>query len=118
MTRVTIPGLVSQLMQDGMAVARAEAGLLRAKISRRVAAARAGVILLIAAALVALLSLVGLVVGCVLALATLVGPGFAGLIVLLVGLIIAGILGWFGAGQLSAKPQPSIDPHPALEGPK
>ncbi len=115
MNRIALPGLVAQLLQDGAAVARAEVALVKARITTRVAAARTGLILFAAAGLVALLSLIGLVTGLVMALATLVGPGFAGLIVLVVGLLIAGLLGWIGAGQLSAKPEPVVESRPMLE---
>jgi hypothetical protein len=45
----------------------------------------------------ALLGAIGLVVGLVMALATLVGPGYAGLIVGGAGLATAGLMGLLGA---------------------
>lgn len=110
MSRVTIPALVSQLLHDGVDLARAEVRLARARLTIKLAEVKVGAIFLAAAALVAFLGLIGLVVGVVMALATLVGPGLAGLIVLVVALLIAGVLGWLGAKRLSAKPEPITAP--------
>jgi hypothetical protein len=114
-SRIALPGLVAQLLQDGAAVLRAEVALFKARVTTRLAAAKTGLILLAAAGVVALVSLIGLVTGIVLSLAALVGGALAGLIVLVVGLLIAGVLGWIGATQLSSRPEAASDPRPALE---
>ncbi len=115
MSRIALPGLVAQLLQDGAAVLRAEVTLFRTRVATRLAAAKTGLILLAAAGVVALVSLIGLVTGLVMALAGLVGPAFAGLIVLVVGLLIAGVLGWIGAAQLTSRPEAVAEKLPALE---
>ena len=56
--------------------------------------AKNGLILGIAALVIALSTVTALLVGLILTLATLVGPGFATLIVLVGALAIAGLLGW------------------------
>lgn len=99
-----IPQLVTQLLHDGVALARAEVQLAKSRVSVRLAAAKSGIIYLAAAALVAVLALIGLVVGIVLALTPLVGGLLAGLIVLAVGGALAGVLGWLGIRRLTAKP--------------
>ena len=115
MSRIALPGLVAQLVQDGAAVLRAEVNLFRTRVATRLAAARTGLILLVAAGVVALVSLMGLVTGLVIELAEFVAPALAGRIVLIVGLAIAGVLGWLGAGQLSSRPEPVVEAVPALE---
>jgi type III secretory pathway component EscS len=114
-SRIAIPGLVAQLLQDGAAVVRAEIALFKARATTRLAAAKTGLILFAAAAVVAIVSLIGLVTGLVMALAELVNPAIAGLIVLIVGLLIAGILGWIGAAQFASKPEAVVETLPALE---
>ena len=114
-SRIALPGLVTQLLQDGAAVLRAEVALVKARVATRLEAAKTGLILFAAAALVALLSLIGLIVGLVLALAPLVGALLAGLIVLIVGLSIAGVLGWLGARQLSSRPEAVTETLPTPE---
>lgn len=110
MDRVSVPALVTQLLHDGVDLVRAEVRLAKARAGAKLAEVKVGAIFLAAAALIAFLGLIGLVVGLVMALATLVGPGFAGLIVLVVALLIAGVLGLLGAKRLSAKPQPITAP--------
>lgn len=118
MNRIALPGLIAQLLQDGVAVARAEIRLGKARVTSRLVAARTGLILLVIAGIVALLSLIGLVVGLVMALAEVVNPALAGLIVMAVGLAIAGVFGWLGARRLSGRPVPAPDAHPALDAPR
>lgn len=105
MAKATIPQLFSQLLQDGVAVARAEVALVRSKLMLRVAAVRTAAVFFAAAAVVALLALIGLVMGFVLSLAQLMDPALAGLVVLVAGCAIAGVLAWIGVGHLSAKPE-------------
>lgn len=115
MSKVTIPALVSQLLSDGTAVVRAEVQLFKARVTTRIAAAKTAAILLVAAAIVAIVSLIGLVMGVVLALSPVVGPAWAGVIVLVVGLVIAGVLAFLGARQFSTKPVATAEMLPALE---
>ena len=104
MSNSTIPALAAQLLEEGTAVARAELRVVKARVGARIAAAKTAAILFAAAAILALLGLIGFVVGCVLALSRVMNPVLAGLVGLVVTLLIAAILGWIGARSLSAKP--------------
>ncbi|HEX8640239.1 MAG TPA: phage holin family protein [Allosphingosinicella sp.] len=77
----SIPDLVSQLVEDGRAYARAEIDLLKQIARHRAGRARTGLVLVGAGALLALSALTALVLGLVLGLATLIGPLAAGLAV-------------------------------------
>ncbi len=87
----SIGDLFGRLMDDGRTLARAEINLYKQVARRRVAKARTGLVLVLAGAVLALSALTALIVGCVLALATLIGPLAAGLAVAAV-LAIAGLL--------------------------
>ena len=89
-----IGALLGRLVEDGKGYARAEIAYYRALAADKLAEARAGALLGGAALLLALAAAVALVVGLVLTLATLVGPGWATLIVVTLALALAGLLGW------------------------
>ncbi|HEY0011651.1 MAG TPA: phage holin family protein [Allosphingosinicella sp.] len=81
-----IADLVGRLIDEGREVARTEVNLYKQIALRRSAKAKSGLILVVAAGLIALLAGIGLVVGLIMALATLIGPLAATLaIVLLMG---------------------------------
>ena len=103
--RIALPALVAQLAEDAKTSAQAEIRLAKAKAVAKFAAVKSGAILLVVAAILLLLALIGLVVGCVMALATLIGPGFAGLVVFLVLAVVAGLFAWLGIRQISTKPE-------------
>lgn len=90
----SIGDLLSRLVEDGKQFARAELGYYRALAADKLDQARAGLILAGAAVLLLLAAAIALVVGLVLTLATLVGPGWATLIAVAVTLAVAGLLGW------------------------
>lgn len=94
--------LVSQLVDDGKAYARAEIDLVKALAADRAAAARTAAILLGLALFVALGAIVALCVGIVMALATLIGPLLGGLVAFVLMGLAAGILGWLGAQKIKA----------------
>jgi hypothetical protein len=92
--------LVSQLIDEGKAYARAEIGLVKAIASAKgkalvVPAAMFGV-----AFICALAAITALAVGVVIGLAKFIGPLAAGFIGLLIFAAIAGGLGWYGAERL------------------
>lgn len=89
-----LPGLLGQLVQDAIGLARAEIELAKAKAADRIRRSRTAVILLIGALVVAQASIVGLVMGLVMALTPYVGPAGAGAILLAAGLFVAGLLAW------------------------
>jgi hypothetical protein len=80
----SIADLVGRLIDEGREVARTEVNLYKQIALRRTAKAKSGLILVVAAGLVALLAGIGLVVGLIMALATLIGPLAATLAVVLV----------------------------------
>lgn len=95
----SFPELVSRVVDDAKALCRAELAVLRAQTRVRLIAYRNAAILVSLAAMLGLAAVVAFAVGAVLVLATLVGPGFATLIVVLSLLVLAGLLGWFGLDQ-------------------
>ena len=97
---IPLPDLARQFAFDGIALARAEAALARARLAPKIAVAKIALSMIAGAAIVAMLAAIGLIVGLVLALSTLVGPLYAGLIIGGMGLAFAGALFLFGAHQL------------------
>ena len=92
--------LFGRLVDDGKAFARAEIGYYRALAAVKAGQANGGVILIVAAVLIASACITALLVGLILSLATLVGPGLATLIVIVSALALAGLLGWLGVRSL------------------
>ena len=74
-----IADLVSRLVEDGRAYARAELDLLKQIARHRAGRARNGLIALAAGAVLLLSSLTALILGLVLGLAVLIGPVLAGI---------------------------------------
>jgi type III secretory pathway component EscS len=101
--------LIAQAIRDGKAAVRAEVDLVKARFADRFRRARTGIILIVIALVIAHAAMIGLVVGLVMGLASLVGATLAGVIVLVVGLLVAGILGWIAASLLS-RPSPEARP--------
>jgi hypothetical protein len=110
--RKPLPDLAHQLTHDALALVHAEAVLARVRAAPQIAAAKIALGLIGAAAVLALLASIGLIVGLLMALATLVGPGFAGLIVAGTGLFVALLMGWLGIRQLSALLEPLLEKLP------
>lgn len=86
--------LIGRLVEDGKGFARAEIDYYRTLAASKAGEARAGLILGIAALVIALCSVTALLVGLILSLTPLIGPGLATLIVIIVALALAGLLGW------------------------
>ena len=96
----SIPGLVARLVDDTRSLAGAEIALYKAKLGERVAAYRNAVVFFAIAGVLALAALIALLVGLILSLATLIGPGLATAAVTIVVLAIAGILAMAGKSRL------------------
>ena len=105
---VGLPHLVTQLLDDTKDVVRAEIAVYKAKAAERVNAYKGAAIFFGAAAVLGLAALIALLVGLILTLATLVGPGWATLIVIGAVLLIAGVLGYVGSRMLAPPPGPGI----------
>lgn len=92
---VNKPGLtelLTRLFEQGQQLARAEVRLAKQKIYDRVRRARTAALLLLAAFVLVQAGVVALLVGLVMALAKVTGPAWAGVILLAIGLALAGLL--------------------------
>ena len=92
--------LMTRLVDDTRSLASAEIALYKARIGERTSAYKNAAIFFAAAGVLALAALIALLVGLIMSIATLVGPGFATAIVVGVVLIVAGILAVVGKGKL------------------
>jgi hypothetical protein len=92
--------LVSQLIDEGKAYARAEIGLVTAIVTAKGKALAVPAALFGAAFICALAAVTALAVGVVIGLAKFIGPLAAGFIGMLIFAGIAGGLGWYGAERL------------------
>ena len=99
--------LLGRLVEDGKTFARAEVRYYRTLAMGKLAEAKTGVVFELGALVIALSALTALLVGLILTLATLVGPGFATLIVIVVALVLAGLLGWLGYRHFARMMGPS-----------
>jgi hypothetical protein len=97
---VPLTDLARRLVQDGLGLARAETALARARIAPQVRTAKVAMVLLLLAAIIGLLSAIGLVVGLVLALSAHVGPLHAALAIGGAGLATAALFGLIGASRI------------------
>jgi hypothetical protein len=98
----SIGALVSRLMEDGRAYARAELDLVKRIAAHRATKAKSGAILVGIGLVLLLCSLTALVLALVLGLATLIGPFAAGMAVFLVLAMAGGLLARSGAKGLAA----------------
>jgi uncharacterized membrane protein YqjE len=96
----SVPELVGRLVEDTRGVVSAEVELYKAKLSERVAAYKSAAIFFGAAGVLALLAGIGLVVGLIMTLASLIGPGLATLVVVGALFALAAVLGLIGRGKL------------------
>jgi hypothetical protein len=92
--------LVSQLIDEGKAYARAELGLVKAIAAAKGKALVVPAAMFGAAFICALAAITALAVGVVIGLAKFIGPLAAGFIGMLIFAAIAGGLGWYGAERL------------------
>lgn len=101
-----IAALVTQLVDDARGLASAEVALVKARVGERTSAYRNAAIFFVVAGVLALSALIALLVGLIISLSTLIGPGLATAAVVLATLAIAGVLAIIGKGRLSrGKPQ-------------
>lgn len=99
-----IGDLVSELVDEGKAYARAEVDLAKAIASAKANAAKTPAILFVVATFVAMAALNALAFGIVLALDTLMGPLLAGILAFVLIGAVAGLLGWLGVQKLRDMP--------------
>lgn len=91
--------LFGRLAEDGKEYARAEIAYYRALANDRIDPLKSGLIFAVGALVIAWSAVTALLVGLILTLATLLGPGLATLVVVLVALAAAGLLGWIAWGH-------------------
>lgn len=108
----SLPGLIGQLFDDALALVRAEVRLAKSRAYDLLRRSRTALVLLGAAFLFALGSMVALMLGLVLALAPLVGAALAGVILLVIGMAIAGLLVWLAMRQIGGPPEKSVPATP------
>ena len=96
-----ITDLVSQLVEDARGLASAEVAVVKARIGERVSAYRSAIVFFVVAGVLALAALITALVGAVLTLATLFGPGLATLAVVIAVLAIAASLALVGKSRLA-----------------
>lgn len=99
----SLPALALRTVEDAKEVARAEVALVKARATAKVAHYRMPVILFAVAGVLMLAALPALLVGLILALATVVGPGWATAIVIGVTVLLAGGLAAFASSRLKAQ---------------
>ena len=98
----SVPELVGRLVEDTRGLVSAEVELYKAKIAERVSAYKNAVVFFAAAGVLALCGLIALLVGLIITLATLVGPGVATLIVVGIVFAVAIALALLGRAKLAA----------------
>ena len=86
--------LFGQLVDDGKGYARAEIGYYRAIVAAKLSDIGAALWMGVVALILAHAAIIALLVGLVLSLVPLIGPGWATAIVVVGVLGIAGLLGW------------------------
>jgi hypothetical protein len=93
-TEESIGTLIGRLVADGKDYAHAEIGYYRTLAASKLGEAKLGLIFGMAALVIALCTVTALLVGLILALATLIGPGWATLIVIAAALALSALLAW------------------------
>lgn len=95
--------LVGQLPLEARDLAAAEVGLVKAQVVHKATEAATGIVFLLGALFIATSAITALLVGLILTLATLWGPGWATLAVVIGAFAIAGLLAWLGLKHFSAQ---------------
>ena len=98
----TIGDLFHRLVDDGRTYVGAEANVYKEIARYRFGKAKFGSVARVAAIFIVTAGLVAAFVGLVMGIADLVGPVFAGLIVLVLAAVAGGLLARWGAGKLGA----------------
>lgn len=104
-----IASLVGRALEDARGLAAAEVALYKARFAERLTAYRGAITFFAIAGVLALAALVALLVGLILSLATLIGPGLATAAVVVGVFAIAGVLAWIGKRRLAP---PALDALP------
>jgi hypothetical protein len=98
--------LFVRAVEDGKAYARAEVAFYRTLAAERMADARTAAMFGVGALILAHGAFMALIVGLLITLAGLVGPGLATLIVVAVTLVLAGLLGLLAVKRIGRATRP------------
>lgn len=102
----SLVSIVGRLAGEARGLATAEVAVYKAKFGETASAYKTAAMFFAVAGVLALAALIALLVGAILTLATLVGPGWATAIVVVAVLAIAGILAMIGKSKLQTKSEP------------
>ena len=105
----SLASLVGQTVDDARGLVSAEIALYKARLAERLTAYQGAITFFAIAGVLGLCGLIALLVGLILSLATLIGPGLATAAVVLSVFAIAGVLAMIGKRRL-APPKLGIQP--------
>ncbi|WP_243643403.1 phage holin family protein [Sphingomonas sp. PP-F2F-A104-K0414] len=102
----SLSSIVGRLATETKSLATAEVAVYKAKFGETASAYKSAAMFFAVAGVLALAALIALLVGAILTLATLVGPGWSTVIVVVAVLALAGSLAMIGKSKLQTKSEP------------
>ena len=102
----SLSSIVGRLATETKSLATAEVAVYKAKFGETASAYKSAAMFFAVAGVLALAALIALLVGAILTVATLVGPGWATAIVVVAVLAVAAILAMIGKSKLQTKSEP------------
>jgi uncharacterized RDD family membrane protein YckC len=102
----SLVSIVGRLATETKSLATAEVAVYKAKFGETATAYKSAAMFFAVAGVLALAALIALLVGAILTVATLVGPGWATAIVVVAVLTVAAILAMIGKSKLQTKSEP------------
>ncbi|MDQ0836638.1 phage holin family protein [Sphingomonas faeni] len=102
----SLVSIVGRLATETKSLATAEVAVYKAKFGETATAYKSAAMFFAVAAVLGLAALIALLVGAILTVATLVGPGWATAIVVVAVLAVAAILAMIGKSKLQTKSEP------------
>ncbi|MES3152415.1 phage holin family protein [Sphingomonas faeni] len=102
----SLVSIVGRLATETKSLATAEVAVYKAKFGETASAYKSAAMFFAVAGVLALAALIALLVGAILTVATLVGPGWATAIVVVAVLALAAILAMIGKSKLQTKSEP------------
>ncbi|KQS49099.1 hypothetical protein ASG20_08510 [Sphingomonas sp. Leaf198] len=102
----SLASIVGRLATETKSLATAEVAVYKAKFGETASAYKSAAMFFAVAGVLALAALIALLVGAILTVATLVGPGWATAIVVVAVLAVAAILAMIGKSKLQTKSEP------------
>ncbi len=102
----SLVSIFGRLATETKSLATAEVAVYKAKFGETASAYKSAAMFFAVAGVLALAALIALLVGAILTVATLVGPGWATAIVVVAVLAVAAILAMIGKSKLQTKSEP------------